>query len=487
MTQNYINGEWKSGNGEIFKSYNPVSGNEIWEGCASLKSDVKNAIGAANNAFVAWAELSLDARVQFLQKFVDLVSEYKEEIANVISEETGKALWDARGEPGAMVGKLAISIKAYEERTGSKSSVNGAVRAKINHKPLGVIVVFGPFNFPAHLPNGHIIPALLAGNTVVFKPSEQTPKTADFIFKLWKKAGLPKGVINLVQGAGETGKALVASKNINGVLFTGSLGVGQILSRQLSQRLGVMLALELGGNNPLIYWGAEDVIAAAIMIIQSSYVSQGQRCTCARRLIVPSGEVGDVLINALINAISKIKIGFPNADPQPFIGSLISNQAAKGMLKAQENLIANGGKALVEAKTLPIGDAFISPGLIDVTNIEGRTDEEFFGPLLQVIRVSNIEEALKEANDTQFGLAAGIITDDREVYEYFYKKSRAGIVNWNQPLTGASGSAPFGGPGASGNLRPSAYYAADYCAYPTASLENNEGIARLGALPPGLE
>ena len=487
MSQNYINGDWEKGSGIPFRSFNPATRVKIWEGHSSTERDVGEAIKSAQFAFETWADLSLEVRVSYLQKFVDLVSDKKEEIAKVISIETGKALWDARGEPAAMIGKLGLSINAYNDRTGTSQSINGTIVAKINHKPLGVMVVFGPFNFPAHLPNGHIIPALLAGNTVVFKPSEQTPMTAEFIFKLWHEAGLPRGVINLVQGAGETGKALISHKNINGVLFTGSVGGGRILAQQLSDRLGVMLALELGGNNPLIYWGAEDIKASAFMTIQSAYVSGGQRCTCARRLIVPNGDDGDKFIKTLIDTILKIKIGMPDRDPQPFIGSLISAQAAKDILRTQANLVQKGGRVLVEAKASDLGDAFLTPGLIDVTPIKSLEDDECFGPLLKVIRVKTIEDALGEANNTRFGLAAGIITDDKGVYEYFYQKSRAGIVNWNQPLTGASGAAPFGGPGESGNLRPSAYYAADYCVFPVASLEHVEKKVQSGALPPGLE
>lgn len=303
--------------------------------------------------------------------------------------------------------------------------------------------------------------------------------------KLWQEAGLPSGVLNLVQGGKETGIALSQSKGIDGLLFTGSANTGHLLHRQFAGQPGKMLALEMGGNNPMVIseqYG--DLEATVYTIIQSAFISAGQRCTCARRLYVPLGEKGDALITRLVEAVQKLKVDQPFAEPAPFMGPQISEAAARFILDAQANLQSLGGESLIEAKA---GEAaFVSPGIIDVTHIADLPDEEYFGPLLQVVRYQGLERAVELANDTRFGLSAGLVSTDDNEWAYFVDHIRAGIVNRNRQLTGASGDAPFGGPGASGNLRPSAYYAADYCAYPMASMEGAQ-TELPATLSPGVE
>jgi len=344
--------------------------------------------------------------------------------------------------------------------------------------------VFGPYNFPGHLPNGHIVPALLAGNVVVFKPSEMAPGVAELTVKLWEKAGLPEGVINLVQGGANTGKALANHPLIDGLFFTGSASVGHKLHEQLGGQPEKILALEMGGNNPLIVQGVSDVNAAVHHIVQSAFVSAGQRCTCARRLLVPKGKKGDEIIDRLLEVTANLQVGEFDADPQPFMGAVISAEAAEKLLDAQTAMVDQGAKPLLKMKPVELETGLLSPGILDATGLE-LDDEEHFGPLLTVYRYNSFDEALELANNTRFGLAAGILTDDRKLYERVAEEARAGIVNWNRPLTGASSGAPFGGVGASGNHRPSAYYAADYCAWPMASLEADH-IELPEKLAPGL-
>lgn len=242
----------------------------------------------------------------------------------------------------------------------------------------------------------------------------------------------------------------------------------------------------MGGNNPLIVSQVHHLQAAAYLIIQSAYLSSGQRCTCARRLIVLQGEKGDQLIEALAQLISRIKVGSYQDTPQPFMGPVIHEQQVRKLLETQQMLIDKGGIPLVKMQALKAETGFISPGLMDVSLIKDRPDEEWFGPFLQLIRVKNFDEALEEANRTKFGLAAGLLSESEAEYEQFYREIQAGIVNWNMPLTGASSEAPFGGVKCSGNYRPSAYYAADYCAYPVASMESKT-IELPTFKPPGLE
>ncbi|MFN3901101.1 MAG: succinylglutamate-semialdehyde dehydrogenase, partial [Alishewanella aestuarii] len=418
-------------------------------------------------------------------RFAELLNQHKEALAACIAEDTGKALWESRTEVTAMIGKIDISVRAYEERTGVKENPMPQGRAFVRHKPHGVVAVFGPYNFPGHLPNGHIVPALLAGNTVVFKPSELTPKVAELTVKIWQEAGIPAGVINLVQGEVDTGKALASDDGIDGLFFTGSSRTGHYLHQQFAGRPEKILALEMGGNNPLLVKDVANIDAAVHDIIQSAFITSGQRCTCARKLYLPANAEGDAILARLLDVSSKIQVGEYDAQPQPFMGSMISVAAAQSMLKAQQQLVALGGKILLELRQLDPAKALVTPGIIECSDITEFPDEEHFGPLLKVFRFTDFDQAIAAANHTSFGLSAGLLSDSYELYQHFYKRIRAGIVNWNRPITGASSAAPFGGIGKSGNHRASAYYAADYCAYPVASVEL-EQVVLPEQLSPGL-
>ncbi|MDN3648206.1 succinylglutamate-semialdehyde dehydrogenase [Reinekea marina] len=481
----YIDGKWQQGQGQSFDSLNPVTQASVWQGQSATAQDVDNAVASARKAFTTWKKQPLEARIEICRKFAALLKENTERLAFVIGSETGKPLWESRTEIGAMVGKIEISVNAYNERTGTKTTELPDGAAVLRHKPHGVVGVFGPYNFPGHLPNGHIVPAVIAGNTVVFKPSEQTPKMAQETVKLWEQAGLPAGVINLVQGAAETGIALANHIGIDGLFFTGSSTTGEIIHKNYAGNTGKILALEMGGNNPLIVDNDIDEDGALHHVLFSAFISAGQRCTCARRLLIPAGEKGDAFLEKLITATAALKVGAFDQEDQPYMGSVVSLQAADQLLAAQANLIAKGGKSLLEMKRIQEGTALLSPAIIDLTNATDVPDTEYFGPLLSVYRFDDFDQALAIANNTRYGLSAGILTNSRERYEWFFEESRAGIVNWNKPITGASSSAPFGGVGASGNHRASAYYAADYCSYPVASMES-ETIAKPGALPPGM-
>ncbi|MCE7536646.1 succinylglutamate-semialdehyde dehydrogenase [Aliivibrio fischeri] len=468
----WIAGDWVLGEGETIQSLSPYNSEVVWKGESATEAQVESAVNAARNAFIEWKKLPFENRQAIVERFAELVKDNVDSIAEVIAKETGKPFWETKTEAGAMVGKIAISIRAYHERTPYKEREAAGNKIVLRHRPLGVMAVFGPYNFPGHLPNGHIVPALLAGNTVVLKPSEQTPWTSEVIMKLWQKAGLPKGVINLVQGARATGEALANAKGIDGLLFTGSANTGHILHRQFAGDTGKMLALEMGGNNPMVISKAfGDLDATVYTIVQSAFISAGQRCTCARRLYVPEGKQGDALLARLVDVTKNIHVDQPFSETTPFMGPQISIAAAEFILNAQKKLQALGGESLLEARSL--GHAFVSPGIIDATNVAELPDEEYFGPLLQVIRYATLAQAVELANDTRYGLSAGLVSTDDSEWDYFVEHIRAGIVNRNRQLTGASGDAPFGGPGASGNLKPSAYYAADYCAYPMASMEGD--------------
>lgn len=479
----YINGQWRTGKGPSLVSINPANNETCWSGTSATTTEIDSAVESARNAFSSWAEKNLEQRLTIIKKYQSVLKQHTEALAICISDETGKALWESKTEVATMTGKVDLSINAYAARTPTEAQELGAGQRLLTHRPHGVVAVFGPYNFPGHLPNGHIVPALIAGNTVVYKPSELTPAVAEMMTRCWDQAGLPAGVLNLVTGEKETGIALANHAGIDGLFFTGSSSTGNILSRQFAETPGKILALEMGGNNPLVVSTVSDLDATVYNIIQSAFISAGQRCTCARRLIIVKNTNTDALLERLVKVSRQIVVGDPKEEV--FFGPLINNTAADQLLQAQDQLLEQGAQTLL-AMTRPKPDRpYLTPGILDMTESTDVNDEEFFGPLLQVKLVDDFEAAINEANNTRYGLAAGLLSDSESDWQQFYRQSRAGIVNWNKPTTGASGAAPFGGSGMSGNHRPSAWYAADYCAYPVASVIE-ESLSLPDSLSPGL-
>lgn len=467
----------QGGVGSTLISGDPATGEQVWSGTVG---DAAAEVAAARAAWAPWAAHSNAFRIEALRRFANVVRKKDTEFAELIARETGKPLWETRTEVAAVVNKVDISIEAYAERTPQRR-MEAALGNKIavRHKPHGVLAVLGPYNFPAHLPNGHIVPALIAGNAIVFKPSEKTPASGEFLVKCYHEAGIPEGVVRLLIGGPDQGRALAGQGNIDGLLFTGSARAGMALHKQFAETPNKILALELGGNNPLVVWQAKDIQAAAIIAVQSAYLSAGQRCTAARRLIVEDGE-HEQLIDEMTKLIDRMIIDQPFAEPQPFMGPVIDLAAADQVQEQWLNLMMKGGKPLRRLDRPSKEKPFLTPALIDVTDIKERPDEEIFGPVLQIVRVKDFDAAIHEANNTRFGLAASLIGDSPELYDKFWANVRSGVINWNKPTNGAPSNAPFGGIGLSGNHRPSAFYAADYCAYPVTSSESERARAHIG-------
>ncbi|WP_186065589.1 succinylglutamate-semialdehyde dehydrogenase [Burkholderia gladioli] len=485
MSELFIDGDWVAGSGPEFSSRNPGTDELVWQGASASPADVDFAVASARRAFAAWSALDFEARAAIVKRFAAILGERKETIAAAIGRETGKPLWEARTEVATMAAKVEISITSYHERTGEKRTAMADGTAVLRHRPHGVVAVFGPYNFPGHLPNGHIVPALIAGNTVVFKPSELAPGVARATVEAWRDAGLPAGVLNLVQGEKETGVALANHRQIDGLFFTGSSDTGTLLHRQFGGRPEIVLALEMGGNNPLVIGDVADLDAAVHHTIQSAFLSAGQRCTCARRIFVPEGADGERFLARFVEVTARIRAGRYDAEPQPFMGAVISARAASRLVEAQASLLGAGAQALIAMEQRDPKLGFVNAAILDVTAVRDLPDTEYFGPLAQVIRYGSFDEAIALANDTAYGLSAGLLSDDADAWAHFQRSIRAGIVNWNRPTNGASSAAPFGGTGRSGNHRPSAYYAADYCAYPMASVES-ERLNMPASLSPGL-
>lgn len=499
----FINNRWVRGLGESFQSNDPASLEIVWEGRNAAESQIKQAVRAARKAFDPWSLLSVEDRLQFLTCFNNEVTHQKKLLIETISKENGKPLWESDTEVNALLNKLPIAIKAYRDRCNDLSSQSHHTQSLIRHKPHGVVAVLGPFNFPAHVPNGHMIPALLAGNTVILKPSQLTPLVSEVIMECYEKADFPAGVVNLIQGDGRVGKLLSEQEDLNGLFATCSYAVGEMLMKFFADKPQKILALEMGGNNPLIVHNVKNMTAAVYHTIQSSFITAGQRCTAARRLIVTQDSNGQEFIERLIEGILKIKVGPYTLMPEPFMGPVISTAAALKIETSVMRLLTRGAQSLIQTpshltkdrrKTNENSSNFLPPTLLDVTPLEmsnasketeEENDEEIFGPVLQLTWVENFEQAIEKANGTQYGLAAGLLCDKKECYQQFIEKIRAGVITWNRATTGASSSLPFGGIGKSGNFRPTAFYAADYCAYPMSCME--ESLLNMPqTLPPGL-
>jgi succinylglutamic semialdehyde dehydrogenase len=481
----FIGGVWHKNKGTILESINPATGTILWQGLTATTEEIEWAYAAAEKALHPWASTPLNRRIEILTNFAEQILQNKSLLANLISLETGKPLWESETEAQSVHAKIAISIKAYHERTSDLITKNDALQSAIRYKPHGVVAVLGAFNFPAHLSNGHITPALLAGNTIVYKPSELAPAVAEFIMECWQNAGLPEGVINCIQGDASVAKELL-NKDIQGVYFTGSYTTGLHIHQQFANRPNVILALEMGGNNPLVVDEVNDIEAALYHTLVSCFITSGQRCTCARRVIIPNSAFGDEFLQRFIKATQKISVAPFYSKPEPFMGPIISYLHALKHLHTQKSLQELGATALLPMTLLQEYTGLLSPGIIDISGVVNPPDTEVFAPLAQIVRYQSFSQAISIANQTHYGLAAGLLSDDKTHYEQFYQEIRAGLINWNRPTTGAASNLPFGGVGYSGNHRPSAYFAADYCAYPISSMEETT-LTKPSTLFPGLD
>lgn len=469
---NWIAGEWIRGEGDSFISRDPASGQVVWSGNAATTAEVSRAVGKARAVFPQWMRMGADHRIACLRAYARSVVASRDRFAHAISRETGKPKWEAMAEVDLMAAKVELTIQAWRERQSPAIVELDHAAGVTRYRPLGATATIGPFNLPGHVPNGHIVPALLAGNTVVFKPSDKTPLSAVMMAECFEQAELPPGAFNLVQGGKTTAEALVAHRDIDGVFFTGSHAAGCAISRLLADRPEVLVALEMGGNNPLVVHRAGDMTAAAYLTVQSAFVTAGQRCTCARRLIVVVGEESDRFLHRLVEVATRIRVGSFDESPEPFMGPVIAPAVADRLLESQQSLLDQGAKPLLTMRRCDERRrGMLSPGIVDVTSVAQRRDEEMFGPLLSVIRVPDFDAAIDEANRSRYGLSAALFSDERALFDTFVDRVRAGCVNWNRPTSGLSGRLPFGGVGKSGNHRPTGYHAVDYCAYPVASIE----------------
>lgn len=468
MESNWFDSKWQVGEGDQLHSINPSDNSVILETKMASFTQAKDAYLNARSATTKWRQYPLKQRIDIMLELAKILQAKQTELALLIATENGKPLWEATQEVEVAINKIKLSIQAYQERCAATTRLQPTIQTNVSYQPIGCCLVLGPYNFPLHLPLGHIIPALLAGNTIVFKPSEFTPMVGVFIMQCLLQAGVPDNVVVLLVGDGVLGKHLV-SFDFDGIFFTGSYQVGSKIHQAHAGKPWQLLALEMGGNNPLVISKFADLDVAVKIALISSFISSGQRCTCARRIILTKQVDAATFIEQFIKKAQQLIVGTFLDEPEPFMGPLISQNAVAKVLSMQQQLLALGGKVLLPSKLQK--NNLLTPGIIQMP-IDAILDQECFGPLVQLFQVSDLNEAIKLSNDTKYGLAASICTDEDMEFQHFNSQIKAGIINRNLPTVGASSAAPFGGVGCSGNYRPSGYFAVDYCSYPVASMHN---------------
>lgn len=443
---------------------------------------VDQAVDSARESFKKWKKSTVEERAEYLRKYREALESRQDELSEVIAREVGKPLWEAKTELKAMIGKVDITINESLEyvRSLEIKEILPETLGRCEYRPYGVIAVIGPFNFPGHLPNGHIVPALLTGNTVIFKPSEKTPLIGQLMAECMQQAGLPPGVFQLIHGEKEVGRRLCVHEQVDGVFFTGSYEVGTRIKQDTLQQHWKILALEMGGKNSAIVWEDADIDVAVRETLFGAFVTTGQRCSATSRILVHQ-KVYSSFIEKLHEKSKSFKIGHPFEES--FMGPLIDQTSVDRYLKFQGIASREGCEVLMRGKALQLKQKgfYVSPSicLVKDASVEHARKSvyqqtEIFGPNVAVIPVEDIESAIDHANVTQYGLASSVFTESETIFHQISEELQFGLVNWNRATVGASSRLPFGGLKKSGNHRPTALTASLYCVHPLSVLETKK-------------
>jgi succinylglutamic semialdehyde dehydrogenase len=470
----YIDGDFRTcasdADGEL-RIASPADASDLTAIHPYSRSALHAALAAARRAFPSWRRLPIDERAELLKRYQGRLREHRAALAEVIAREVGKPLWEANSEVDAMIGKLDIALG--EGRAITENRVLRDLPGEIRQRPLGVIAVIGPFNFPGHLPNGQIVPALLLGNSVVHKPSEKTPSIATWMARCFQEAGFPAGVFNVVQGPGAFGAELATHPEVDGLMFTGSAAVGRRIVASQGEHFARLIALELGGKNASIALDDCELERTARAVAFSAYVTAGQRCTATSRLIVTPA-VAKPLIARIAEIARGLRVGYP-LDPAVFLGPMIAADARERLLAAQANARQHGFEPLVPGGTCEVDGHqghYARPALHvaqdPAARVAGYSDVELFAPDLAVYIARDFEHALALANAGWGGLTAAVFTASRAAFEHAADELRVGVLQWNRASAGASSRLPFGGIAESGNHRPAGIFAGAACVYPLA-------------------
>jgi succinylglutamic semialdehyde dehydrogenase len=450
---------------------------------------VEQAVASARKAYMPWARMGVEKRKTYLHRLKEVFLSRAAEVTEIIARETGKPLWESKTEAAALANKIDITLN-YSLTQVNEQIIKDAlpgIDGHIRFKPRGVMAVVGPFNFPAHLPNGHIIPALITGNTVVFKPSDKTPAVGQWMAECFEAAEFPEGVFNLLHGKVETGKRLVNHESVDGILFTGSYEVGLKIKQDTLTQYWKILALEMGGKNASVIWHDADVKKAVFESLVGAFMTAGQRCSCTSRIILHR-KVRDQFVEQFYANAKKLKIG--HWREQVFMGPLISADSVEKYIRYQEIAKREDAESLMRGKALALDHDgyYVTPSINLVKAFDPKSvyqKSEIFGPNVAIFTVDEFDEALEINNSSGFGLVMSLFTKDNALYERALLEAQVGNLNLNRTTNGASSRLPFGGMNKSGNDRPSANAAVQYCTVPVASLEDHTPFTGSN-MPPGL-
>jgi len=465
LFKNLINGEWLAG-ASVSVNRNPSDTSDVvGEYAQADVAQTRTAIAAAGEAFGAWSTGSIQERANILDRAGNEIIARKDELGALLSREEGKTLPEGIGE--AMRAGQIFKFFAGEvvRQSGEKlASVRPGVDIEITREPVGVVGLITPWNFPIAIPAWKIAPALAYGNTVVCKPADLVPGCAWAIADILVRAGLPAGVFNLVMGRGSVvGETMVNHPDVAAISFTGSVSTGRALAAKAIARMA-KVQLEMGGKNPLVVLDDADLAVAVNVAVQGSYFSTGQRCTASSRLIVTEG-IHDRFVDAVVEKLKSLKVDnalTPGTDIGPVVDQSQLDQDMKYLEigKAEGATLVVGGERVQRATE----GFYMAPALFTgATNTMRIAREEIFGPVTAVLRVKNYDEALAVANDTEFGLASGIVTTSLKYSSHFKRHAQAGMVMVNLPTAGVDYHVPFGGrKGSSYGSREQGRYAAEF-------------------------
>ncbi|HEX8748923.1 MAG TPA: aldehyde dehydrogenase family protein [Pyrinomonadaceae bacterium] len=454
--RNFINGEWaESSSSKTAQNINPANTDDLLGTIRqATREEARSAVEAAHEAFRTWRSTPAPQRGRIIARAARLLEEHKEELAQLLTREEGKTISESRGE-------LQRSINVTEFCAGESRRMNGeTIQSELPSnfaytikQPLGVVAVVTPWNFPVAIPVWKIAPALVAGNTVVFKPASLTPATAIRIVEIFEEAGLPRGVLNLIIGSGsEAGDEIINHPAVKAVSFTGSNQIGIRLYEEVSRR-GAKVQCEMGGKNPVVVLEDADMDLAVESTVQGGFGSTGQRCTATSRAIVIN-EVADRFVERLVERANSLRIG-AGSDPQTDIGPSVDENQFKTVL-SYIDIGREDGAQLMCGGERATGNGldkgyFVQPTVFDHVTPDMRiAREEIFGPVLSVLRVRDFDEALRVANDSEYGLSSSIFSSDASRIFRFVDEIETGMTHINSPTTGGEAHVPFGGIKATG-------------------------------------
>lgn len=475
----YINGRWvmpTKADETITKKCPADLSVTLWDAKVSY-THIDEVISAAVAGYDVWRKTSVADRIAVMKKYQEVVRAKKNQIAEALALEVGKPLWEALTEAAALDSKVSVTITDSFARISQETikDVMPKIDGHTIYKPLGPSFVIGPFNFPCHLANGQILSALLAGNSVIFKPSEKTIYSAQLMMECFHEAGFPAGVVNFINGTGMTASKITADQRIKGVFFTGSRPVGLKILENTWRDLDKLVALELGGKNTTIIHHDTNISHALPELLRACFLTTGQRCTSTSMILVHR-KIEQQFIQEFKKVTDRIRVGHPLSKPDPFMGPLIDEAAVKMYFDFCEAGVKEGAEEIVKPKMLEPGfkGHYVSPSIhyAKKPDLSGKfIQEEIFGPNCFFIPYDTIEEAIHIANCTKYGLAASVYTRDKSIYDLCLRDIESGLINLNRSTVGATARLPFGGVKNSGNHRPAAVSMVDHCVHAIASLE----------------